>query len=295
MEREDGHTRNSTEYILDNIANGLKQGDAVDASAESRGTSNRFGGDVDMQGRRPWFRMLEGYTSRNMTYQSDKLPALSGVLFALQELTNDVCYAGIWKSWFLKGLLWRLQVPDRDRYVFTPKEAKKPEMWRSPSWSFASLEGVVLYNLLENDPGRDLCAILEECSVVPKGLNPLGEVKSGFARITAPLTKLDSVQEELIDPGKPCMIHMAKGVLAEGDVYFDTETHESCDVLMITPHTGIAVKSVESTVHSYVRIGAVSVHRVYSGTSASETPASENRDGFLSASDYPESSSVLLL
>ena len=69
-------------------------------------------------GWRVWARMIEDYTSRNLSFASDKFPALGGVISALQELTSDTCFAGIWKSWFLQGLLWRLQDPDWDEVSF---------------------------------------------------------------------------------------------------------------------------------------------------------------------------------
>ncbi|KAH4481480.1 hypothetical protein HBH89_249140 [Parastagonospora nodorum] len=64
---------------------------------------------------RVWLRLIEEYTS------CDKFPALSGVTSALQKLTGDACLAGTWKSFFLQGLLWRLQDPNWDEYVFFPK------------------------------------------------------------------------------------------------------------------------------------------------------------------------------
>ncbi|KAF2026588.1 HET-domain-containing protein, partial [Setomelanomma holmii] len=88
-----------------------------------------------------WYRMVQEYTSRNITYQTDKLPAFSGIASALQEVTGDEYYAGLWKSWFLEGLLWRLQIPSSDIYVFVPKEPQRLDFWRAPSWSFAALEG----------------------------------------------------------------------------------------------------------------------------------------------------------
>ncbi|KAF1829294.1 hypothetical protein BDW02DRAFT_485652, partial [Decorospora gaudefroyi] len=94
-----------------------------------------------------WFGLIEEYTAREMTYPTDKLPALSGVVSALQCSIGDICLAGIWKSWFLEGLLWRLQHPDWDSYVVLPKKPYRVESWRAPSWSWAALEGVVLYTL----------------------------------------------------------------------------------------------------------------------------------------------------
>ncbi|KAF2848692.1 HET-domain-containing protein [Plenodomus tracheiphilus IPT5] len=294
MEEEKGYTRENTEYILRNIANGLKIAMHSEHAKLQTDTDTKPH-DAAEGGRRAWYRMLEGYTSRDMTYQSDKLPALSGVLSALQKMTGDICYVGIWKSWFLKGLLWRLQVPDQDSYVFTPRKAHRVDKWRAPSWSFASLEGVVVYNLLENDPGRELCTSLEECIVVPKGKNPLGELESGFAKLKGPVTTLYDVASDATSLGRTCTVRMTEGLEADGSVYFDLELHNQCEVLMITPHTGLAIVPVGAEEGVYVRVGAVSVYRKPGNGVEAKEPAFEYRDRFLCAADYPRARSLTLV
>ncbi|KAF2729260.1 HET-domain-containing protein, partial [Polyplosphaeria fusca] len=80
-----------------------------------------------------WATLVSSYTALNITYGSDRLPALAGIITKLQDLTRDVCYAGLWKRHFLSGLLW---------YVDNPK---KPAEYRAPSWSFAALDGNISY------------------------------------------------------------------------------------------------------------------------------------------------------
>jgi hypothetical protein len=290
---EDGYTENykaCEEISLERIADGLESvfKSPMMKTGPYNGTKRSYNATRAWSFNsawQVWFRLVEEYTSRNMTFQSDKLPALSGVISALQNLTGDTCLAGIWKSWLLQGLLWRIQEPDWDVYVFFPKKPQRAKPWRAPSWSFASVEGVILYTLLDNDPGGKIYAELQECRVNPVGKNPLGELGSGFARIKGPVTCVIDVAQQQSSSGRNCMIRMADCGLAEGCVYFDVEAYGECDVLMITPHTGIAILPVDLTNNTYIRVGAVSVCRAFKNNSLTE----------LSEPQHPKPTVVTLL
>lgn len=249
--------------------------------------------------RKAWFRMIQEYTSRNMTYQSDKLPALSGVIGALQGSTGDVCYAGIWKSWFLEGLLWRLQDPDKDIYVFARKQSYRVDFWRAPSWSFAALEGVVLNETLESATKLNLCAQLEDVKVVPSGSNPLGELKSGYAKIRAPLTTLTiTVQNHIghASNGVACAVGLRDQQQVYGGVHFDVESYETCDVVMISVDAGLVVRPVNSSKGTYIRVGLVSIYNGYGGFDKEGSEVKFGEWGtLLTASHYPEPVSITLL
>jgi hypothetical protein len=282
------------EYSVERIANGLKSvGQALFLVTKYKGKETRSFNE----GWRLWTRLIQDYTSRNITFQSDKLPALSGVISALQILTGDSCLAGIWKSWFLLGLLWRLEDPECDSNVFVPKQRQRVEPWRAPSWSFASLEGVVLYNLLD-EPYGDICAELLDCKVTAKGKNPLGEVATGFARIKGPVVSVFNIRHEASSSRKFCMFRMADDKIARGSMYFDVEVHECCQALMITPHTGIAIVSIDAQGGTYTRVGAVSVYMI--NDLKSELPQLDflsitDRDRSLSSDCYPEPTVITLL
>lgn len=266
------------EYSLEKIANGLRNADGSEDPTRSRDA---------------WFRLIQEYTSRDMTYQSDKLPALSGIISALQNLTGDTYYAGIWKSWFMKGLLWRLQSPEWDMYVFTPKQPFKLDFYRAPSWSFASVEGVALYNAVDYVDAGNFCAQLEDCSVAPKGNNPLGELKSGLARITGPVTSIVSVDHSVTRNGRDCKVLLRDRRLVAAGVYFDFEPYDSCQILMITPHTGIAITPVGTEKDTFVRVGVVSVPLLWDDVELLR--ASERRGRYLTVSEFPQPTSITLL
>lgn len=240
--------------------------------------------------RKPWFDAVKEYTSRNITYPSDKLPALSGIISALQITTNDICHAGIWRSWFLQGLLWSFQDPDLDVYISAPKKTHSVGQWRAPSWSFAAIEGVVLYNHFESY-GLP-CARFEDCSIVPKGSNPLGEIQSGYARLAGPLTRLVNITRAPSINGRECDAMSRDQSRIRATVRFDLEYVESCEVLLITPYAGLAIVPVEDKTQTYIRVGIVTAYR-----------DDRERDGngmvvfgpSLTAASWPEPTTVFLL
>lgn len=226
-----------------------------------------------------WYKLVEAYTSRNITYQSDKLPALSGVIDAIQRQINDICYAGIWKSQFIEGLLWRLEDPDLDLYVMAPKQPERPQSWRAPSWSFAAVEGVIRY---EWRGLSSYCAKLIECSVTPNGANPLGEIKTAFARIQGPVTTIRNIGKERTSEGSDCELLLQDDSFVRAKVFYDFERHEHAVVLMLMPDTGLAIEPVDIARHVYVRIGVVKRWR---------NPGSPP----VATSQYPEPVSITLL
>ncbi|KAJ4982698.1 heterokaryon incompatibility protein [Stagonosporopsis vannaccii] len=274
-----------SEYSIADIAGGLMESN--DSGPDRRHLP------LQHSGRRPWYAVVKEYTARNMTYQKDKLPALSGIIAAVQQITGDVCYAGIWRSWFLLGLLWRTQDPASDPYAYVLKTPYRPHEWRAPSWSFAAIEGIAMYHGL---PEHDvLCAKLHECCVVPKGLNPLGELKSGFVRLEAPKVIITGICcVDIMDQTSPKMgmVRIRDQAKRPVHVMFDLEHLEICEALLITPSMGIAVVPFDLDQQQYVRIGIIELP-----TNLFMTPGFPNGATFdqLTISDWPEPTSVILL
>lgn len=90
-----------------------------------------------------WYSMIEDYSSRSLTYKSDKLPAISGIAVAFWELTSkDKYLAGLWNNDLLPGLSW---FPDLSK-----ERPQRPPVWPPgpidpsiPSWSWAAHDGPV--------------------------------------------------------------------------------------------------------------------------------------------------------
>ncbi|KAF2679720.1 HET-domain-containing protein, partial [Lentithecium fluviatile CBS 122367] len=87
---------------------------------------------------RTWTALVTQYTTRRLTFEKDRLPALSGLTMEIQKETGDEYLAGIWRK--------DLKV---DLFCLLAKgfEWKRPAEYRAPSWSWAAIEGRVRLEL----------------------------------------------------------------------------------------------------------------------------------------------------
>ncbi|ORY08584.1 heterokaryon incompatibility protein-domain-containing protein [Clohesyomyces aquaticus] len=87
-----------------------------------------------------WYRLVEDFTSRRLTYENDKLPAIAGIARRFAATANDSYHGGLWKRDLVLGLLWHSTMLTAG---VTTKAA------RAPSWSWASVNcGVSFSHML---------------------------------------------------------------------------------------------------------------------------------------------------
>lgn len=163
--------------------------------------SHRHAGDTEVS---PdvWHRIVEEFSRLQLTNLTDCLPALSGI--AKENSLGFRNYtSGLWEDCIQRDLLWRV-----DRLH---PEAKRPNAYRGPSWSWVSVTSPVNYwtsdQLHEHEyptmappqsinHGIDIARREEKFSFSPelefchseiKGQNPFGEVKGGELRLAGKL------------------------------------------------------------------------------------------------------------
>lgn len=132
-----------------------------------------------------WAGLVRGYTRGKLSYGSDKLLAIAGVAgqYAGRNRLRPGDYlAGIWRGNLPGALLWRIE------------GGRGARSWRAPSWSWASLDGVV--NLPEQGVGKqDCCVEVVEVDVKPKveggvPVDPLlGQIESACLKVRGFLLK----------------------------------------------------------------------------------------------------------
>lgn len=93
-----------------------------------------------------WYKMLLDYSRRELTFPSDKLAALSGLASSFARKTGDIYLNGLWLHGLPEGLLWSSVGLCRGTYEST-SWSSRPPIKRAPSWSWASLDGPVVYAL----------------------------------------------------------------------------------------------------------------------------------------------------
>lgn len=95
--------------------------------------------DCHERTQRQWQSLVENYTARKLTKESDRLMAIIGIASRLEPLLDASFVLGIWSSTqFWPSLLWRLK-PRTD-------ELPGPSNTSFPSWSWASARTRVVFS-----------------------------------------------------------------------------------------------------------------------------------------------------
>ncbi|PQE21457.1 Heterokaryon incompatibility protein [Rutstroemia sp. NJR-2017a BBW] len=142
-----------------------------------------------------WMELVVKYTSRRLTKDSDKLPAISGIARTIAERTSDEYFAGLWKSYFQQCLLWQC-----DRNTEDDLQNTKPLYKTAPSWSWASINGKVswplgnLYNY-NPDPDPEFIPKILNIHIDPLGFDPYGMLKQGILHIEGKVATVYSLPE----------------------------------------------------------------------------------------------------
>ncbi|TVY80952.1 hypothetical protein LSUE1_G004391, partial [Lachnellula suecica] len=177
------HTYSSTiaARALDPVAEGEMDGTAFHSTIQKR--------------YKAWREMVQGYSKRELSVVSDKLPALSGLASEFSSLLNDQYIAGLWKGDIIAGLCWNCEFKGRNYY------GRQADY--GPSWSWAEMIAPVTYEnlhqyvLYRNDSTRQVVErttkarvlstepgwidpTLLDYSVEPEGKDPNGTLLSAY-------------------------------------------------------------------------------------------------------------------
>lgn len=139
-----------------------------------------------------WFDCVEAYTKRDLTYGSDKLPALAGVAAKVQQYTKSTYVAGLWQDALVAGLCWTVNSTK-------PKPDYLPKEYRAPSWSWASLDAPVFFRSKCNFRSCPLLSI-EDLEHETSGLNPFGQVRNSRLTVTGLVAQVRMLISEPNDP-----------------------------------------------------------------------------------------------
>lgn len=147
-----------------------------------------------------WFAVVKDYTGRDLTVQSDILPALSGLASAFQNLLRDEYCAGLWKNDIIRGMCWdRSAVPKRDFSAIKAGQKKKDDYL--PSWSWASVIGCRVFNTLEEEQtwpftkAEEIAQILH-MRTTTKSKDVFGQIVHAEIIIKAPFRYIDDPRIE---------------------------------------------------------------------------------------------------
>ena len=150
------------------------------------------------------FAIARGFSSLNLTYASDRLPAISGLAKRQKEnmdrlkIPSGRYLAGLWKNQLIDGMSWcvgkdliwlRKEGKNKGNIGVTAvpigPEMPKPKDYIAPSWSWASVLDPVQYNAPFSKP---LCTIVHAETSLATGA-PFGQVKGGSITLRGKLRK----------------------------------------------------------------------------------------------------------
>lgn len=90
-----------------------------------------------------WNSLVHEYSALALTKFSDKLPAISGLAAHFQPEINSTYVAGLWELHLPEQLAWMMSIREVDDQDLRQEEAANLETSRPPSWTWASIAGVV--------------------------------------------------------------------------------------------------------------------------------------------------------
>lgn len=125
----------------------------------------------------PWYSTVREYCHRLLTYEEDRLPAVSALAAVFDEETGGTYIAGLWAQDIPNGLFWEKPCPDSNFYDladFINHLANTP-LYITLSWSWASQNERVGWARGKRE-GVAECEVIEAHSEVD-GLNPHGRIR----------------------------------------------------------------------------------------------------------------------
>jgi hypothetical protein len=147
-----------------------------------------------------WSRTVEWYMECKITKPRDKLVAIAGIAHKVAEATHERYLAGLWDNQDLAiQLLWHVL----SRRQADDSPSTRPETYRAPSWSWASLEATIVWHWPTNYD-KVLLSVVES-TIIPHRKDVTCEIRnaalavSGYlfkARVEIARVKIDGSYDE---------------------------------------------------------------------------------------------------
>ncbi|KAI1119092.1 heterokaryon incompatibility protein-domain-containing protein [Nemania sp. NC0429] len=137
-----------------------------------------------------WFEAVELYVLRDLTRETDRLPAISG-LARLVGYSHEDYYAGLWRQGLAAGLSWFRNMgvvgstSDTKNAILMQQHgpASRNPSYTAPSWSWATRKQSVRYTFECDHENYRAETRSIHASITLKGSNPFGQVENGSLQI----------------------------------------------------------------------------------------------------------------
>ncbi|PWY72844.1 HET-domain-containing protein [Aspergillus eucalypticola CBS 122712] len=132
-----------------------------------------------------WFKLLEDYAARNLTFEKDRLPAIGALAESFHAHLKEQYCAGLWRGDLLFGLLWSIR---HCQGSGRPAPTSVPSIERGPSWSWIGAHAYI--SLKWPSPGArsfmTYLARVVHCQVYRKSHDIFGHVEGAELVLEAP-------------------------------------------------------------------------------------------------------------
>lgn len=129
-----------------------------------------------------WTSLISVYSGRSLSYQHDKLPALSAIASLFQDAMRDEYICGLWRNSILYDMTW---APAR-HWVSQAADARG---YVGPSWSWVSYPDLVRYVGRWKDK-EEIAKVVSVTISLVHSFAPLGQVKEAEVRLEGPCVSL---------------------------------------------------------------------------------------------------------
>ncbi|RGP72929.1 heterokaryon incompatibility [Fusarium longipes] len=146
-----------------------------------------------------WKALVTDYSKRELTYESDRLPAISSVASHYNSLLPGRYLAGVWEQWLFSDMAWMSSWGVENRYPPAPKTPNE-----MPTWSWASVTGQVHFALetcVDSDKMSSIRLIEADCA--PSNGNPFMQPKENSSIVVqAPVCQAELSTQDVLAIGQ---------------------------------------------------------------------------------------------
>lgn len=125
-----------------------------------------------------WRKLVEHYTTLNLTRREDIFPAFAGISSRFQSASKSASLAGLWRKTLLPDLLWNVHIESIAVTIDFANLSKRCA-WRAPSWSWASVNRPVNFFYTHDAFIQEECCSVEEAVCDPAGADRAGQSQGG--------------------------------------------------------------------------------------------------------------------
>jgi hypothetical protein len=125
-----------------------------------------------------WNNFVHGYSRCNLTFETDRLVAISGLARLISSFLgdNETYLAGLFRGNLIRHLCWTSQTCTRAHL------RSRPQAYIAPSWSWASILGPSFLGIELSDGATSEMAEVLDAETTPIG-DPFGQVSHGYIRL----------------------------------------------------------------------------------------------------------------